>query len=75
MARHYFESGKSKTYQDLIPGSTVAVTLEEFAPVEQSVHSETDVWIVHLLFALAYNKVTIEGVMHHNKNRWFTTCK
>lgn len=66
MACHYFKSRKSKICQDLIPGVPVAVTLEEFALVEQSVHSETDVWIVHLPFALAYNKVRVEGVMHHN---------
>ena len=48
---------------------------EKDALVEQIVHGEADVWIVHLSSAGRDNEISLKGVMHHYQNYWFTSCR
>lgn len=71
----YLGNRSSKNLSNRMGWYVVAVTLEEFPFVKQNIHGEEDVLFVHPSSAISYDPIRIKGVMHHNQNDWFISCK
>lgn len=75
MYRDYLVNGNSEKLPNVTPHDIIEVAIKQCSLVNQTIHSEVDVLVLHLSPAFSYNLLKIGGVMHHHQNYWFTTCK
>lgn len=75
MYRNYLVNGNSEKLPNVTPHDIIEAAIKQFSLINQTIHSEVDILVLHLSPALSYNMLKIGGVMHHHQNYRFTTCR